>query len=406
VITKWKGLPYLWEETHEPWIWTHALETPLLRRGWVLQEWLLARRTLHFGEKMVYWECREMTASEYDPEGIELQKRPFKIPYTFGGTSTDGVEILKLWMKLVMKYSGTSITRSEDKLIAISGISKEFDRLFRSAKQECQYLAGMWSMDLVYQLLWRRDTGISWDPKPSQNPQHDLKSPPAYRAPSWSWASVDFKIRFMLGDIWRASVTLHTLIDIINYQVEPLEEDSSLQIIGGRLHARGWLFTVGYLYRVTKPWSMEILSDYAEPTETPLSADRRFVLPIAFFQKQESPFILKVHGLILKSTGDGIRSFERVGRVRFDVFFEKGLELEDITHETSGEDYALTTEPCFKETHQWIVGIFDKWSSAISTNQTEVVQHFLEATKSLQCASPDNIIQGYQSNYLYDIKID
>jgi hypothetical protein len=95
-----------------------------------------------------------------------------------------------------------------------------------------------------------------------------------------------------------------------------------------------------------------------------------------------------------------------VGRVRFDVFIDKSLELEDITHETRGEDYDLATEPCFKETHQWIVGILDNWSSAIPTNQTEVVQHFLEATKSLQCASPFNIIQGHQSNYLYDITID
>lgn len=150
---------------------------------------------------------------------------------------------------------------------------------------------------------------------------------------------------------------------------------------------------------------MEILSDYAEPTETPLSEDRRFVLPIAFFQRKGLPPILNVHGLILKSTGDGIRSFERVGRVSFDVFIDKSLELEDITHETREEGYALATEPCFKETHQWIVGIFDKWSSAIPTNQTEVVQHFLEATKSLQCASPDNIIQGYQSNCLYNITI-
>jgi hypothetical protein len=35
----------------------HVLEAPLSKRGWVMQERALARRTIFFTEKQTYWEC-------------------------------------------------------------------------------------------------------------------------------------------------------------------------------------------------------------------------------------------------------------------------------------------------------------------------------------------------------------
>jgi hypothetical protein len=35
----------------------HVLESPLNKRGWVLQERALARRTIYFTDKQTYWEC-------------------------------------------------------------------------------------------------------------------------------------------------------------------------------------------------------------------------------------------------------------------------------------------------------------------------------------------------------------
>lgn len=35
----------------------HVLESPLNKRGWVLQERALARRTIYFSEEQSYWEC-------------------------------------------------------------------------------------------------------------------------------------------------------------------------------------------------------------------------------------------------------------------------------------------------------------------------------------------------------------
>jgi hypothetical protein len=46
------------------------LDGPLLRRGWVIQERLLALRTLHFGTDQLFWECRHYQACETYPGGL------------------------------------------------------------------------------------------------------------------------------------------------------------------------------------------------------------------------------------------------------------------------------------------------------------------------------------------------
>jgi hypothetical protein len=38
---------------------SHVLDGPLNRRGWVFQERALARRTIFFSDKQMYWECGE-----------------------------------------------------------------------------------------------------------------------------------------------------------------------------------------------------------------------------------------------------------------------------------------------------------------------------------------------------------
>src|SRR5438034_2107576 len=48
----------------------NVLDAPLNRRGWVLQESLLAPRILHFGKTQLLWECCEMEAAEKYPKGM------------------------------------------------------------------------------------------------------------------------------------------------------------------------------------------------------------------------------------------------------------------------------------------------------------------------------------------------
>jgi hypothetical protein len=45
-------------------------QSPLNRRGWVIQERALSPRTVHFGSKQIYWECLSSRASEVYPRGF------------------------------------------------------------------------------------------------------------------------------------------------------------------------------------------------------------------------------------------------------------------------------------------------------------------------------------------------
>jgi hypothetical protein len=45
-------------------LWEEGLsEAPLLKRAWVVQERVLARRVLHFARNQLFWECKELVSS-------------------------------------------------------------------------------------------------------------------------------------------------------------------------------------------------------------------------------------------------------------------------------------------------------------------------------------------------------
>jgi hypothetical protein len=57
----------------DPNFWEDRIEkAPLIRRAWVVQERLLARRVLPFNQDQLYWEYREQTAFEIYPKQLPL----------------------------------------------------------------------------------------------------------------------------------------------------------------------------------------------------------------------------------------------------------------------------------------------------------------------------------------------
>ncbi|KAF2117899.1 heterokaryon incompatibility protein-domain-containing protein, partial [Lophiotrema nucula] len=177
--------------------------SPLFCRAWIFQERMLARRILHFGREQLFWECRQENCSEAFPEGlpISLQESSFflsKYIYeqflsgTFSTASQSGrflrqwkqeplpEERLELfWEILVADYSRCELSFGKDKLIALSGVAEDVYRLQREhcGAERSDYLAGLWRAHLPRSLLWKSHF-------PQDRP-HD------YRAPTWSWASVD-----------------------------------------------------------------------------------------------------------------------------------------------------------------------------------------------------------------------
>jgi hypothetical protein len=206
---------------------------PVNRRGWVLQERLMAPRVLHFCRDQVAWECSEFEAAEGQPEGIpnyQLTLSGIRAGSRLKGLNAlkdgawvrsmrlqglkdpdphlqPGIYALELWRRIVEVYSKTAVTQPGDKLIALSGIarymSKEIEETSKAAivrkadsaqisqqrlPEKTQYVAGLWALHLASQLLWYIEPTFR---HVDGSFEHLTTSPPGYRAPSFSWAAVD-----------------------------------------------------------------------------------------------------------------------------------------------------------------------------------------------------------------------
>ena len=151
--------------------------SPLFTRGWILQERLLSRRILHFGEGQVYFDCRVSWKCETFPDGhprTEIDKlldRPSpEVSYNFDYQ----------WPDLVEQYSRSALTNSSDKLIALSGIAEIFSRVSNGDL----YFAGHWKTRLISTLPW-----LVLDNTKTVKLIEPL-------SPSWSWASINGAITF------------------------------------------------------------------------------------------------------------------------------------------------------------------------------------------------------------------
>ncbi|PVH69581.1 HET-domain-containing protein, partial [Cadophora sp. DSE1049] len=172
---------FLLESQTEQWL-PHDQQQPLYRRAWVVPERFLAPRVLNFGSQYLFWECRTCKASEIYPGGISAvlgDLSPLSGINADISGHADMYSATYHWNQIVMEYSKCALTKGSDKLVAISGIAREFKVLGDPG----DYLAGMWRNTVMPQMLWRTANlpGVDF-PKQIRNGQ--------YYAPSWSWASV------------------------------------------------------------------------------------------------------------------------------------------------------------------------------------------------------------------------
>ena len=180
-----------------------VLTVPLNTRGWVLQERFLAPRVLHFGLNQLFWECSQSSASEMFPEGLNhwistLDNKQYwalneRLEFPQTETQKDYSKryyykpkiYYRDWQDSVRLYSRCRLTVASDKLAAISGIARLIHDLLGGKDV---YLAGLWKNELILFLYWEVLT------KPSETTRVE-----PYRAPSWSWASLDAPVRTNLG---------------------------------------------------------------------------------------------------------------------------------------------------------------------------------------------------------------
>lgn len=299
-------------------------DQPLHRRGWVVQERLLAPRVLHFSSQQLIWECRELSAAEKYPSGLPPVLSGVQTSFKGLDPEKDGARLRKLsgdhdqdpkfnahhlWNKIIEAYSSSLLTIGDDKLIALSGIAKR-----QQAVLNDQYFAGLWGSFLPSQLLWWVKDCRQIDNSPSVRP---LK----YRAPSWSWASVDGIIR--PGGFADDGI----LIDVVDVSVNPRTSDPTSIIESGYLRICGvlkelrlerheflennWWMTVNGVEvrkKGEEEWNQFGPLVHLDVDETDLS-EMKYCLPV----REPSEYNTSVAGLILELTGKATGQFRRIG---------------------------------------------------------------------------------------------
>jgi len=199
---------------------------PLNRRGWVFQERLLAPRVLHFAGDQVYWTCSSLLAAEIMPYGNPALKdlfgeeiRRWHLDIPLGQTSIGNCR--NTWARLIESYSITSVTFPQDKLVAISAISRKMCKVRNLSPKD--YLAGLWRQDLPTHLLWV--VYIPCRAKPESLP---------YIAPSWSWASL-----VTTGVSWLLFPRESFVADLVDASVFLKTTDPFGSLISGYIRLRG-----------------------------------------------------------------------------------------------------------------------------------------------------------------------
>jgi hypothetical protein len=192
---------------------------PLSSRGWTLQERLLSRRIIHFASDQMYFECEAGMVSEC---GFKLPNSQFSMLNCVAAelsppsTGEKGVSFVlgqhvdagggprrrRGWLSLVENYSKRQLSNAEDKLTAIAGVA----RYLADATGDT-YLGGLWRRRLLEDLFWRVQTHEEWVERVEGDGFilvaktgaliGSVSRPAEYRAPSWSWASIDAPVKFI-----------------------------------------------------------------------------------------------------------------------------------------------------------------------------------------------------------------
>ncbi|KAH6662180.1 heterokaryon incompatibility protein-domain-containing protein [Halenospora varia] len=148
-----------------------VFKMPLFDRAWTFQERMLARRVLHFNNRELVWECdtmKKILTTEY-AKSSTWSKMPLQ------------QQQIDQWRSLALKYGGKALTYGSDKLPALSGVAKR-----AKIQGKGKYLAGIWEVELPEGLIWDLCTPLSSRAAVDPNIQRAT-----YRAPTWSWASIE-----------------------------------------------------------------------------------------------------------------------------------------------------------------------------------------------------------------------
>jgi hypothetical protein len=301
----------------------NIFNAPLNTRAWVVQERLLAPRTLHFGCSEIVWECRTKYACAAFPEGI---------PKSFYShiSAISKRHLWTNWRQIVWLYSICSLTNQSDKLVALAGVTR---KVYEETGDD--YFSGFWRRNLQKDLCWSR---------PNDNLYLGQRSD--HRVPSWSWAAVKGEVELPeyfdetsldsylrvddvcvtlagddpFGDVDRGILTVSSKLMTYCW-VRPPSRDNIQELRGLKAHE----VLVGN--RLLKSIRGEVKWDHEANYNCKCVI---FLVNIRKVVKNREVYTKCLSGLLLKSTGKEKGQYERVGLL--EVWGLEGLGGNLIKH--------------------------------------------------------------------------
>jgi Heterokaryon incompatibility protein (HET) len=212
---------------------------PLLKRAWVFQEQILSPRIVHFASGELYFECKSHIACECSGWSLRFDSYQWETRWRKAHTTLVGQRIQSLhaseteqmthkraefeaYRALVETYTELDITAELDRLPALSGIT--FGR-------NDEYLAGIWRSLLIESLHWypvsKSLRGIM------------ARRPFNYRAPTWSWASIEAPVKHIEKDFYRTKFSARYVAKIMDASTTPTGLNPRGRVTGGYLRIQG-----------------------------------------------------------------------------------------------------------------------------------------------------------------------
>ena len=199
-------------------------ESELGSRAWASQERILAPRIIYYAAEQIFWECRDDRRAEstiqmlrdtyqsYNKRYHDRLRTDYSNAYNYteylnskAATTTEDEESSdddemtirpEGWFWAIQGYSRRHLTNPTDKLPALSGLAQNVFHPRRATGGH--YLAGLWSNDIVRQLLWENGEDrvpifceANYIAVSSLRTITKLSKAAKYRGPSWSWVAYD-----------------------------------------------------------------------------------------------------------------------------------------------------------------------------------------------------------------------
>lgn len=209
---------------------------------------MLTSRTMFWTEDGLFWKCGHSCASERKVKLDLSDKKALLLDSLINYQKDDRIAHCMdyytdrytetRWIDVVEELSERAFTVTTDKLAAVSGLGTEISRI-----TWMELFMGMWKHNMVQELAWLANFTTPDNFHASDPPTNRLSA-----MPSWTWASVDQKVRFS-GGRYRLLFTEEPVnIDIL-YCPATAENMTQLQIRGclGKLHLQK-METPGYTF--------------------------------------------------------------------------------------------------------------------------------------------------------------